>query len=147
MSGLQPSASVLERYLGLRPRLAYVGPAALVQYRLGTLAGVLSWANRWRQDEVDRRPFEEEAAFKMFLFVYAWQLNFVPMHQRSDDQPGQTAGHDPAEDSLELPAVVGEPLLRVDRGRGGEGDTVELSLEFAFGIEQWCGGNLVRSHH
>jgi len=29
MSGLQPSASTLERNLGLRPRLVYVGPSAL----------------------------------------------------------------------------------------------------------------------
>src|SRR6266702_5304096 len=32
MSGLQPSMSLLARYLGLRPRLVYVGPSALVQF-------------------------------------------------------------------------------------------------------------------
>jgi len=32
VSGLQPSSFMLRRHLGLRPRLVYAGPSALVQF-------------------------------------------------------------------------------------------------------------------
>ena len=32
VSGLQPSSFMLKRHLGLRPRLVYAGPSALVQF-------------------------------------------------------------------------------------------------------------------
>lgn len=40
MSGFQPFRFVFNRYLGLRPRLVYVGPSALFQQPLSVLGFV-----------------------------------------------------------------------------------------------------------
>src|ERR1035441_5031248 len=116
----------LDRFFKVRgSRFKVTGPET------GSVVGKLR-----RSHQVHRRPLEHEALGKLLLAVPAGELDLVALLQGDSDQVGHVWRYDLAEGCLKLTAVLGEPLHGVASGCGREGNALELSLVFAFGIER-----------